>query len=128
MSHACGQIVQLLASPRRNDDGRPYVDAPVADAGVGFDLEPHSGLEDEIPSPDACYHLALDRSFLGAGKLLAALGVAVLSYNGQLDFGVTGDWDILPDLDVFAAGLEEARRELLDLSTPAEISAGVRAG
>jgi WS/DGAT/MGAT family acyltransferase len=77
--------------------------------------------------------------YLKGGKMLeafpcvpimsnAALGVAVLSYNGQLDFGLCGDWDILPDLDVFAAGLEEARRELLDLSTPGELSAGVRAG
>jgi WS/DGAT/MGAT family acyltransferase len=47
---------------------------------------------------------------------IAVLGVAVLSYNGQLDFGLCGDWDILPDLDVFAAGLDEARRELLELS------------
>lgn len=65
--------------------------------------------------------------YLKGGKMLeafpcvpimsnAALGVAVLSYNGQLDFGLCGDWDILPDLDVFAAGLEEARRELLELS------------
>jgi len=56
----------------------------------------------------------------------APLGVAVLSYNGQLDFGLTGDWDILPDLDVFAAGLEESRRELWDAAGPTEVPA--RAG
>jgi diacylglycerol O-acyltransferase len=77
--------------------------------------------------------------YLKGGKMLeafpcvpimsnAALGVAVLSYNGQLDFGLCGDWDILPDLDVFAAGLEEARRELLDLSTPGEVSIRARVG
>jgi WS/DGAT/MGAT family acyltransferase len=54
----------------------------------------------------------------------AALGVAVLSYNGQLDFGLCGDWDILPDLAVFAAGLEESRRELSSLAVPASISSG----
>ncbi|HEX4338160.1 MAG TPA: wax ester/triacylglycerol synthase family O-acyltransferase [Polyangiaceae bacterium] len=58
----------------------------------------------------------------------AALGVAVLSYNGQLDFGLCGDWDILPDLDVFAAGLEESRRELLDLTTPGSLSSSAPAG
>jgi len=52
----------------------------------------------------------------------AALGVAVLSYNGQLDFGLCGDWDILPDLDVFAVGLEESRRELCMLSEPGELA------
>jgi diacylglycerol O-acyltransferase len=56
----------------------------------------------------------------------AALGVAVLSYNGQLDFGLSGDWDILPDLEVFASGLDEARKELLDLAAPGQISASAR--
>src|SRR5260221_14495774 len=32
----------------------------------------------------------------------ASLGIAILSYNGQLDFGLCGDWDILPDLSVLA--------------------------
>jgi diacylglycerol O-acyltransferase len=48
----------------------------------------------------------------------ASLGVAVLSYNGQLSFGLNGDWDIVPDLNVFARGIEEALRELRDAETP----------
>ncbi|HVW29518.1 MAG TPA: wax ester/triacylglycerol synthase family O-acyltransferase [Polyangiaceae bacterium] len=52
----------------------------------------------------------------------ASLGVAVLSYNGQLDFGLCGDWDILPDLGVFAAGLEESRLELCALAGPGKIT------
>ena len=55
-----------------------------------------------------------------------SLGVAVLSYNGALNFGLTGDWDIVPDLDVFARGIEAAARELLDLATPANVSGGSR--
>jgi diacylglycerol O-acyltransferase / wax synthase len=39
------------------------------------------------------------------------IGVAVLSYDGQLGFGLTGDWDLVPDLEVLrdgiVAGLEE---------------------
>ena len=35
-------------------------------------------------------------------------GVAILSYNGRITFGVTGDWDTMPDLDVLAAGIEPA--------------------
>ncbi len=53
----------------------------------------------------------------------ASLGVAILSYDGQLDFGLNGDWDIVPDLDVFARGIEEALVELekaagLDVAEP----------
>jgi diacylglycerol O-acyltransferase / wax synthase len=40
-----------------------------------------------------------------------ALGVAIMSYNGKMNFGLLGDWDGLPDLhDLagdFAASLEE---------------------
>lgn len=49
------------------------------------------------------------------------LSVAVLSYDGQLGFGLTGDWDKMPDLDVFAAGIRDATRELepAEIATPA---------
>jgi diacylglycerol O-acyltransferase len=53
----------------------------------------------------------------------ASLGVAILSYNGQLSFGLNGDWDIVPDLDLFARGIEEALRELQDAATPGRIAA-----
>jgi diacylglycerol O-acyltransferase len=53
----------------------------------------------------------------------ASLGVAILSYNGQLSFGLNGDWDIVPDLDLFALGIEEALRELQDAATPGRIAA-----
>ncbi|MGB9346669.1 MAG: WS/DGAT domain-containing protein, partial [Ilumatobacteraceae bacterium] len=43
-------------------------------------------------------------------------GVAILSYNGKISFGVTGDWDSVPDIDVLAAGIEEGMAELLALS------------
>ncbi|HVU05178.1 MAG TPA: wax ester/triacylglycerol synthase family O-acyltransferase [Polyangiaceae bacterium] len=52
----------------------------------------------------------------------ASLGVAILSYNGQLCFGLNGDWDVVPDLDVFASGIRDALRELDDLATPAKLS------
>jgi len=32
------------------------------------------------------------------------LGVAIFSYNGQVNFGVTGDYDTTPDIDVFCHG------------------------
>lgn len=35
------------------------------------------------------------------------IGVACMSYDGALNFGLTGDWDAVPDLDMFAEGIEK---------------------
>ena len=40
------------------------------------------------------------------------IGIAVLSYNGQVAFGITGDYDTAQDLSVLAAGIENSMREL----------------
>ena len=40
------------------------------------------------------------------------LTIALLSYNGQLGFGITGDRDLLPDLDLIASGVQDAIDEL----------------
>ena len=45
------------------------------------------------------------------------VGVAIFSYNGQVNFGVTGDYDTAPDLDVLCTGIEEGLQQLLKLST-----------
>ena len=42
----------------------------------------------------------------------AALGIAIMSYDGQIDFGLLADYDALPDLDDLAAALEGAIAEL----------------
>lgn len=42
----------------------------------------------------------------------ARVGVAVFSYQQQLTFGVTADYDSVPDVDVFCAALEDAVPEL----------------
>jgi diacylglycerol O-acyltransferase / wax synthase len=43
-----------------------------------------------------------------------ALGVALLSYDGRINFGLVGDYDLLWDLDDFAEELERALAELAD--------------
>jgi diacylglycerol O-acyltransferase / wax synthase len=61
--------------------------------------------------------------FLGGCEMLEAfpvvpiagstsLGVAVLSYNGKVCFGLQADADLFPDLSELAAGLEESLDEL----------------
>jgi WS/DGAT/MGAT family acyltransferase len=44
------------------------------------------------------------------------IGVAIISYNGQLNFGITGDYDTAPDLDVLANGIEDGMAELLKVA------------
>jgi len=41
-----------------------------------------------------------------------ALGIAIMSYDGQIDFGLVADYDALPDLDLVADALREAIAEL----------------
>jgi WS/DGAT/MGAT family acyltransferase len=43
-----------------------------------------------------------------------ALAVAIMSYNGNVDFGLLGDYDAMPDLDVFADYLDDALAELME--------------
>ncbi len=41
-----------------------------------------------------------------------ALAVAIMSYDGGMNFGLIGDYDALPDLDSIAEGIREALAEL----------------
>jgi len=41
------------------------------------------------------------------------IGVAIFSYDGQVGFGITGDFDSAPDIDVLAKGIETAMSDLL---------------
>ncbi len=58
-----------------------------------------------------------------------ALGIAVMSYNGHLGFGLLGDYDALPDLDTIAQELERAIRRLTRAANPPKAGPrGSRAG
>jgi diacylglycerol O-acyltransferase len=51
-----------------------------------------------------------------------ALGIAIMSYHGQLNFGLNADYDALPDVELLAQDLTEAIAELLQAAgaaTPA---------
>jgi WS/DGAT/MGAT family acyltransferase len=56
------------------------------------------------------------------------VGVAIFSYDGALTFGVTGDYDTAPDIDVLCDGIEQALAELVDVADPRAPGAGRRAG
>jgi diacylglycerol O-acyltransferase / wax synthase len=42
-----------------------------------------------------------------------ALGIAIMSYNGQLNFGLSGDFDAMADIDVLADELRASIEELV---------------
>ena len=44
------------------------------------------------------------------------VGVAIFSYNGMLNYGVTGDYDTAPDIGVLCHGVEDGMSELLKLA------------
>jgi WS/DGAT/MGAT family acyltransferase len=46
------------------------------------------------------------------------IGVAIFSYDGNLNFGVTGDRDGAPDIDLFCGAIERSVAELLPTQTP----------
>ncbi|MDQ6836285.1 MAG: wax ester/triacylglycerol synthase family O-acyltransferase, partial [Actinomycetota bacterium] len=42
-----------------------------------------------------------------------ALAIAIMSYNGNLDFGLLGDYDALPDIELIADGIAASLAELV---------------
>jgi WS/DGAT/MGAT family acyltransferase len=44
------------------------------------------------------------------------VGVAIFSYNGMVNYGVTGDYDSAPDIGVLCGGVEAGMTELLKLA------------
>ena len=45
-----------------------------------------------------------------------ALAIAIMSYNGQMNFGLLGDYDAMPDLDAFGEAIEASLAELVSLA------------
>jgi WS/DGAT/MGAT family acyltransferase len=45
------------------------------------------------------------------------IGIAIFSYDGNVTFGVTGDYDAAPDIDVLCSGIEEDMAKLVALAS-----------
>jgi hypothetical protein len=56
-----------------------------------------------------------------------ALAVAIMSYNGGLDYGLLADYDAMPDVEEIADGLGESLEELLE-AAHAKSSGAVNGG
>jgi diacylglycerol O-acyltransferase len=81
----------------------------------------HTGTTN-VPGPQHTVQ-TLGRRLLESFPFVPVLGpvrvvVAIFSYDGGLYFGVTGDADSAPDVDVLTAGVERGMEELLALVEP----------
>jgi hypothetical protein len=71
-----------------------------------------------VPGPQQPLYLA-GRRMLEAFPFVplgghVRIGIAIFSYDGGINFGVTGDLDTAPDIGVVCAGIERGMAELLD--------------
>ena len=57
-----------------------------------------------------------------------ALCVGIMSYNGQVNFGLIGDYDAMADLDSFALDLEAATAEAIATAPKPKKKAKAKAG
>ena len=46
-----------------------------------------------------------------------ALAIAIMSYNGKIDFGLLGDYDAMEDVTLIAEGIEAEIKQLLEAAT-----------
>jgi WS/DGAT/MGAT family acyltransferase len=81
----------------------------------------HTGVTN-VPGPQQPVR-TLGRRLLESFPFVPVLGparvvVAIFSYDGGLYFGVTGDLDSAPDVDVLTAGIERGMAELQALADP----------
>jgi WS/DGAT/MGAT family acyltransferase len=76
-----------------------------------------------VPGPQTTLHL-LEAPLLAAYPHLPlfenqGLGIALFSYAGRLFWGVAADWDLVPDVEVVRAAVDEAFGELCAAAGPA---------
>ncbi|HEX6422472.1 MAG TPA: wax ester/triacylglycerol synthase family O-acyltransferase [Acidimicrobiales bacterium] len=74
-----------------------------------------------VPGPQLPLYLAGRRMLTAYPYVpLAAqcrIGVAIFSYDGQVNFGVTGDYDAVPDIDVLSRAIRQGMDELVGRAT-----------
>lgn len=95
---------------------------------INFSTRLFNLLVTNVPGPQIPLYL-LGRQMLDAFPVpfLAenhGLAVAVMSYNGRINFGILADYDAVTDVQVIADSLADARDDLLDAS--AQVKSKVR--
>lgn len=103
--------------------------------GTGFASDPMNLIVTNIPGPQFPLYMLGSRllAMIPEVPLIQniGLGIALMSYDGRIFWGFTGDYDLVPDLECFIEGIERSFAELaaeagVAIST-AERSEGSRA-
>ncbi len=81
-----------------------------------------------VPGPQQPLYLA-GRRMLEAFPFVplgghVRVGVAIFSYDGGINFGVTGDFDTAPDIGALCAGIERGIAELVTVTPPGSTGDG----
>jgi diacylglycerol O-acyltransferase len=112
-----GQAVAGDALTRLSGFGPPMLLAVSARLATRFEQRLVQTVATNVPGPQFPLYAA-GRQLLYAYPYVpiagtVRIGIAIFSYRGGLNFGVTGDYDSVPDLDVLTAGIEAGMAELL---------------
>jgi diacylglycerol O-acyltransferase len=87
-------------------------------------ISPFNLIVSNVPGPNVPLYYAGARleSYLPLSAIVdgQGLNITVISYGGQMHFGLIADRDLVPDLDGLAEALESELAELLAAVTPAE--------
>ncbi len=92
---------------------------------------PFNMIVTNVPGPQRPVYLLGAKMLVDYGLVPIAeyigLGIVIVSYEGKLAFGLNADWDVVPDVDVFARCVETAFKELRDLARPVSVAPEARA-
>jgi WS/DGAT/MGAT family acyltransferase len=107
---------------RMNDFAPPTLLAQAA--RINFSTRLFNLVVTNVPGPQFPLYLLgrelLDIFPVGFLPPQQALFVAIMSYNGHINFGLLGDYDAMDDIDVVAQGLTDALEELLEAAKERE--------
>jgi WS/DGAT/MGAT family acyltransferase len=87
---------------------------------IASGVRPYNMIVTNVPGPQVPLYL-LGARLLGVYPQLPlfanqGLGVAVMSYDGKVFWGMLGDWDLVPDLDAFSEAIQTSFDELRDVA------------
>lgn len=106
---------------RVNDFAPPTLLAQAA--RINFSTRLFNLIVTNVPGPQVPLYV-LGRELLDAFPIAFlppnhVLAVAIMSYNGRIDFGLLGDYDAMEDISVVAEGVEAEIAELLEIAAAA---------
>jgi WS/DGAT/MGAT family acyltransferase len=93
---------------------------------LNFSTRAYNVLTTNVPGPQfPLYLIGREMEELAPVPFLAperALAIAMMSYNGMVDIGLIGDYDVMEDLDEFGDDIRESLEELRRARPPARAS------